>query len=94
MILGMSMGTFTAVHVVISLIGIAAGGIVVVGMLSARRLPGWTALFLGATVLTSVTALPQRPQTASVAPSGVTARPPGMCLSLTSAMRIVSRLNR
>lgn len=55
MILGMSLATFTAVHVVISLIGIAAGLIVVVGMLSASRLPGWTALFLVTTVLTSVT---------------------------------------
>ena len=55
MILGMSLATFTAVHVVISLIGIAAGLIVVVGMLSASRLPGWTALFLTTTVLTSVT---------------------------------------
>jgi uncharacterized membrane protein SirB2 len=55
MILGMSLGTFTAVHEVISLIGIAGGLIVVVGMLSASRLPGWTALFLTTTVLTSVT---------------------------------------
>jgi hypothetical protein len=55
MILGMSLATFTAMHVVISLIGIAAGLIVVVGMLSASRLPGWTALFLVTTVLTSVT---------------------------------------
>jgi hypothetical protein len=55
MILGMSLATFTAVHVVISLIGIAAGLIVVAGMLSASRLPGWTVLFLTATVLTSVT---------------------------------------
>jgi hypothetical protein len=44
MILGMLLATFTAVHVVISLIGIAAGVIVVVGMLCASRLPGWTAL--------------------------------------------------
>jgi hypothetical protein len=55
MILGMSLATFTAVHVVISLIGIAAGLVVVVGMLSASGLPGWTALFLATTVLTSVT---------------------------------------
>jgi len=55
MILGMSIATFTAMHVVISLIGIAAGLIVVVGILSASRLPGWTALFLVTTVLTSVT---------------------------------------
>lgn len=55
MILGMSLATFTAVHVVISLIGIATGLIVVVGMLSASGLPGWTVLFLVTTVLTSVT---------------------------------------
>ena len=55
MILGMSLATFTALHVVISLVGIAAGLIVVAGMLSASRLPGWTALFLVTTVLTSVT---------------------------------------
>ena len=54
MILGMSLATFTVVHVVISLIGIATGLIVLVGMLIARRLPGWTALFLATTVLTSV----------------------------------------
>ena len=40
---------------VVSLIGIVSGVIVAVGMLSARRLPGWTALFLITTVLTSVT---------------------------------------
>jgi len=55
MILGMSIETFTAVHVALSLIGIVAGMIVLVGMLSARRVPGWTALFLTTTVLTSVT---------------------------------------
>jgi MFS family permease len=55
MIFGMSLAVFTAMHVVISLIGIVAGLIAVVGILSAMRLPGWTALFLAATVLTSVT---------------------------------------
>jgi hypothetical protein len=55
MILGMSVATFTAVHVVISLVAIAAGLVVVAGMLRASRLPGWTALFLATTVLTSVT---------------------------------------
>src|SRR5436309_15507750 len=54
-ILGMSTEAFTAVHVVISLIGIGAGVRVVGGMLNARRLPGWTRLFLATTVLTSVT---------------------------------------
>ncbi len=55
MMLGMSLSTFTAVHVIISLIGIVSGLIVLLGMLSAKRLNGMTALFLLTTVLTSVT---------------------------------------
>jgi len=55
MILGMSTATFTLVHVILSLIGIAAGLVVVLGMLGARRLPALTALFLATTVATSVT---------------------------------------
>ena len=55
MMLGMSLSTFTAVHVIISLIGILSGLIVLVGLLSAKRMNGWTALFLLTTVLTSVT---------------------------------------
>jgi hypothetical protein len=55
MVLGMSLETFTLVHVILSLVGIAAGLIVVFGMLGAKRLEGWTALFLATTVLTSVT---------------------------------------
>jgi hypothetical protein len=55
MILGMSTSTFTTVHVIISLIGIVSGVIVLFGMLSSKRLDGWTALFLATTVLTSVT---------------------------------------
>ena len=55
MILGMSLSTFTTVHVIISLIGIAAGFVVLYGMLQGKRLLGWTALFLITTVLTSVT---------------------------------------
>lgn len=47
--------TFTVVHVVISLIGIGSGLVVLVGMLSRRRLDGWTAVFLASTVATSVT---------------------------------------
>jgi hypothetical protein len=54
-VLGLSLSTFTAVHVVISLIGIVSGIIVLVGMLGADRFVGWTALFLATTVLTSVT---------------------------------------
>jgi hypothetical protein len=55
MILGMSTASFTLFHVILSLVGIAAGIVVVFGMLAARRLDGWTALFLATTVLTSVT---------------------------------------
>jgi glucose-6-phosphate-specific signal transduction histidine kinase len=53
--LGMSPSTFTAVHVIISLVGIVSGFSVLLGMFSAKRLNGWTALFLLTTVLTSVT---------------------------------------
>jgi hypothetical protein len=49
------LSTFTQVHVVISLIAIIAGLIVVFGLLTAKRLDRWTALFLLAAVATSVT---------------------------------------
>jgi len=55
MMLGLSFSAFTIVHVVISLIGIATGAIVLWGMLSGKRFDGLTAVFLGTTVLTSVT---------------------------------------
>ena len=55
MILGMTTSMFTFVHVLISLIGIGSGFIVVFGLLSGKRLDGWTALFLATTVATSVT---------------------------------------
>jgi len=55
MVLGLSLQAFTLLHVIISLIAIASGIVVVVGMLNSHRLPGWTGLFLGMTVLTSVT---------------------------------------
>src|ERR1700743_921842 len=55
MILGMSLATFTQLHVIISLIAIASGIVVLLGMLGARHVPGLTALFLITTVLTSVT---------------------------------------
>jgi hypothetical protein len=55
MILGLSTSTFTTVHVIISLIGIFAGAVVLFGWLGGRSSHGWTALFLAATVLTSVT---------------------------------------
>jgi phosphoglycerol transferase MdoB-like AlkP superfamily enzyme len=54
-IIGLSIHTFTIIHVIISLVAIASGIVVLVGMLGANRLPGWTALFLVTTILTSVT---------------------------------------
>jgi hypothetical protein len=53
MIYGMS--TYTFVHVLISLVAIVSGIVVMLGLLAARRLDGWTALFLLMTVATSVT---------------------------------------
>jgi hypothetical protein len=54
-ILGLSLSTFVFVHVIISLAGIAAGFVVMSGMLGSNRMPGWTALFLLLTILTSAT---------------------------------------
>ena len=53
MILGMT--TLTFVHVALSLLGIASGLVVVLGLLSGKRLNGWTRVFLASTALTSVT---------------------------------------
>jgi hypothetical protein len=53
MILGMS--TFTFVHTVLSLIALVTGLIVVIGLLSSKRLRGWTVLFLVTAVATSAT---------------------------------------
>jgi hypothetical protein len=55
MMLGMSLSTFTTVHVLISLVGIGSGFAVLLGLFSAKRVNGLTALFLLTTVLTSVT---------------------------------------
>ncbi|HYA97684.1 MAG TPA: hypothetical protein VEH49_06280 [Methylomirabilota bacterium] len=53
MIFGMTILTF--VHVALSLIGIATGWIVMLGLLTGKRLDGWTAVFLLTTILTSAT---------------------------------------
>lgn len=55
MILGMSLATYTLLHVLISLVGIGSGVVVMFGFFSRNRLDGWTALFLATTVLTSLT---------------------------------------
>src|SRR5258706_11115013 len=53
MILGLQ--PFTFAHVLISLVGILSGFVVLFGLLTAKRLEGWTAIFLVTTVATSVT---------------------------------------
>jgi hypothetical protein len=55
MVLGMSLATYTIVHVIISLVGIGSGLIVLFGLLNGRLLSPWNGLFLLTTVLTSVT---------------------------------------
>lgn len=55
MMLGMSLSAFTTLHVVISLMALAAGFATVRAMLAGRIAPRWTALFLATTILTSMT---------------------------------------
>jgi len=55
MIFGISTSAYTLIHVVISLIGIASGFAVLFGMLNAKRLDRWTAVFLVTTAATSLT---------------------------------------
>jgi hypothetical protein len=55
MILGMSLSTFTMLHVIISLIAIVSGIIVMFGLLGSKPKPGMTAIFLLFTILTSAT---------------------------------------
>ena len=55
MILGMSVGAFTILHVATTVVAIGSGLIVVGGMFASHRLPITTALFLFTTALTSVT---------------------------------------
>lgn len=55
MTLGLSISTFTLLHVVLSLIGICAGIIVAYGLLAAKRFNRWTMLFFVTTILTSLT---------------------------------------
>lgn len=55
MMLGMSLATFTLLHVVISLVGIGAGLMTMIGLLRSLPMPRWTTVFLLTTILTSVT---------------------------------------
>ena len=53
----MSLGlqAFTLFHVILSVAGILAGFVVVLGFLIGNRLDGWTTVFLTTTMLTSLT---------------------------------------
>jgi hypothetical protein len=55
MIFGMSASTFTLLHVIISLIAIATGGVAAAGLIQRRLISRWTGAFLTTTVATSVT---------------------------------------
>lgn len=55
MILGMSTSTFTAIHVLLSFVGIGSGVLVVWGLLKAKSFEGATAIYLATTVLTNLT---------------------------------------
>ena len=55
MILGLSVAAITLIHVIISMIGIVTGLMAMIGLLTSKPMPGWTAVFLLTTILTSVT---------------------------------------
>ena len=55
MVLGMSVQTFTLIHVLLSLAGIASGLVVIYGFFTNKCLERWTAVFLTTTALTSLT---------------------------------------
>ena len=57
MILGMSLSTFTVVHVVLSLLGIATGVLALLRPSASPKAWGLTMLFLVATLAASVTGL-------------------------------------
>lgn len=54
MTLGLSLETFTLVHVLISLVGVISGILVLIGMLKGEARGQWTVLFLASTILTNV----------------------------------------
>ena len=57
MVLGISITTFTLLHVLVSLLALIAGLVVVGGLAAGARLDGWTGLFLLTTFLTTDAAL-------------------------------------
>jgi hypothetical protein len=50
-----------AIHVTLSLVGIASGFVVLYGLLTGRTFGGWTVLFLATTILTCITGFPLPP---------------------------------
>lgn len=70
MTLGMSLSTFTTVHVIISLMGIAAGLRVLADLLLGKMHGPLTAVFLVTTALTSVTGF-MFPSTGAVTPAQI-----------------------
>jgi tetratricopeptide (TPR) repeat protein len=71
-VLGLSIPVFTKLHVAVSLIGIVSGFVVMLGMVIAKRLLRWTALFFASTALTTMSGLllPSAPSSPSL-PFGV-----------------------
>ena len=55
MIFGMTVATYTLIHVIISLVGIVSGLVAALGWIAGKRLPRTTTLFLITTIATSVT---------------------------------------
>ncbi len=55
MVFGLTLSSYTLIHVIISLIGIASGLVVAFGLIAGKRYDGLTALFLTFTIATSLT---------------------------------------
>jgi hypothetical protein len=55
MVFGVTLATYTLIHVIISLVGIGSGLVVLAGLLNGKQLANWAGLFLATTVVTSVT---------------------------------------
>jgi hypothetical protein len=54
MVFGMSLATYTLLHVLMSLAGIGSGLVVLYGFLTGKRLDGWSIVFLVTTAATSL----------------------------------------
>lgn len=55
MVLGIPLSTYTAIHVAISLLGIASGFVMLLGWVMGKTYEKWTSLFLVTTIATSLT---------------------------------------